>query len=90
MADYSVKQAAKLLGLDPQTLFRWIWNGKVHPSIAIPMNGRKLYRFTDDDVKKVRRYKSAHYWEGRGGSKPKGGRGMSSHHPHRSRKKEKK
>ena len=90
MASHSVKQAARLLGVDPQTLFRWIWNGKVRPSIAIPMNGRKLYRFTDEDIAQVRRYKSAHYWEGRGGSKPKGGRGMSSRHPHRSRKKEKK
>ena len=83
-----MKQVAKLLRVDQQTLFRWIWNGKVYPSIAIHMNGRKLYRFTDGDVKKVRRYKSAHYWEGRGGSKPKGGRGMKSRHLHRSRKKE--
>jgi hypothetical protein len=90
MASHSVKQAAKLLGLDPQTLFRWIWNGKVRPSIAIPMNGRKLYRFTDDDVAQVRRYKSVHYWEGRGGSKPKADRGKASRRPRRSRKKEKK
>ena len=88
MRDYSVKQAAKLLGVDPQTLFRWIWNGKVRPSIAIPMNGRKLYRFTYDDVERVRRYKSAHYWEGRGGRKPKGGRGKTSRGSRRSRKKE--
>jgi excisionase family DNA binding protein len=87
MANYSVKQAAKLLGVDPQTLFRWIWNGKVHPSIAVPMNGRKLYRFTDDDVQQVRRYKSAHYWEGRGGRKPKGNRGKTSRSSRRSRKK---
>jgi hypothetical protein len=90
MASHSVKQAAKLLAVDPQTLFRWIWNGKVHPSIAIPMNGRKLYRFTDKDIAQARRYKSAHYWEGRGGSKPKAGRGKASRSPHRSRKKEKK
>jgi len=88
MKDYSVKQAAKLLGVDPQTLFRWIWNGKVRPSIATPMNGRKLYRFTDEDVEQVRRYKSAHYWEGRGGRKPKGGREKASRSPRRSRKKE--
>jgi excisionase family DNA binding protein len=90
MGDFSVKQAAKLLGVDPQTLFRWIWNGKVRPSIAIPMNGRKLYRFTDDDLEQVRRYKSAHYWEGRGGRKPKGSRGKTSRSPHRSRKEKKK
>jgi MerR HTH family regulatory protein len=88
MRDYSVKHAAKLLGVDPQTLFRWIWNGKVRPSIAIPMNGRKLYRFTDDDVERVRRYKSAHYWEGRGGRKPQGARGKTSRSRVRSRKNE--
>ena len=88
MGNHSVKQAAKLLGIDPQTLFRWIWKGKVRPSIAIPMNGRKLYRFTADDVAQVRRYKLAHYWEGRGGSKPKAGRGKTSRRHHRSRKKE--
>ena len=87
MASYSVRQAAKLLGVDPQTLFRWIWNGKIRPSIAIPMNGRKLYRFTADDVAQARRYKSAHYWEGRGGRKPKGGREKISRRRRRSRKK---
>ncbi|MGC1258327.1 MAG: helix-turn-helix domain-containing protein, partial [Candidatus Acidiferrales bacterium] len=61
MKHYSVKQAAKMLGVNPQTLFRWIWDGKVHPSIAVPMNGRKLYRFSDEDVQQARRYKSAHY-----------------------------
>jgi excisionase family DNA binding protein len=90
MGSHSVKQAAKLLGVDQQTLFRWIWNGKVRPSIATPMNGRKLYRFTDDDVEKVRRYKSEHYWEGRGGSKRKGDRAKTIRRPNRSRKKEKK
>jgi hypothetical protein len=89
MASHSVKQAAKLVGVDPQTLFRWIWNGKVHPSIAIPMNGRKLYRFTDEDIAQVRRYKSAHYWEGRGGSKRKRDNGKTSRRPNRSREKEK-
>jgi excisionase family DNA binding protein len=87
MASYSVKQAAKFLGVDPQTLFRWIWNGKVHPSIAVPMNGRKLYRFTDDDVRQLRRYKSAHYWEGRGGRKPRVVRGKTSRSSRQSRKK---
>jgi Helix-turn-helix domain len=87
MRSYSVKQAAKLLGVDPQTLFRWIWDGKVRPSVAIPINGRKLYRFTDGDVERVRRYKSAHYWEGRGGRKPKGARGKPSRSHQRSRRK---
>jgi helix-turn-helix protein len=84
MRSYSVNQAAKLIGVDPQTLFRWIWQGKVRPSIVVPMDGRKLYRFADRDIRQLRRYKSGHYWEGRGGRKPKGGtRGKSSRNPHR-------
>jgi transposase-like protein len=69
MKAYSVRQAAKRVGIDPQTLFRWVWQQKVKPSIAVPMNGRKLYRFTEDDVKELLRYKAAHYRKGRGRKK---------------------
>jgi len=34
------------------------------------MNGRTLWRWTDADVKKVRRFKKEHYRKGRG-RKPK-------------------
>ncbi len=77
-----------MLGVNPQTLFRWIWDGKVHPSIAVPMNGRKLYRFSDEDVQQARRYKSAHYWEGRGGRKSKVRRGKATRRSRQSKKKE--
>jgi DNA-binding transcriptional MerR regulator len=69
MKTYSVRQAAKLAGIDPQTLFRWIWLGKVKPSIAVPMNGRRLYRFTEIDVRQLLDYKAAHYRKGRGRKK---------------------
>jgi predicted site-specific integrase-resolvase len=72
MESYSVKRAAELIGVDAQTLFRWIWGGKVRASIVIPMDsGSKVHRFTEQDVKRLRLYKAEHYWEGRGGSKPK-------------------
>lgn len=61
-----MRQAAKVIDVDPQTLFRWLWAGKVKASIVVPIDHRKLYRFTDDDIGKLRRYKAAHYWEGRG------------------------
>jgi hypothetical protein len=67
----SVRQVAKLVNIDPQTLYKWIWDGTVVPSVVVPLDGRKdgrkLYRFTDSDIRKLRRYKAAHYWEGRGG-----------------------
>lgn len=69
MRTYSVRQAAKLAGVDQQTLFRWVWLGKVKPSIAVPMNGRNLYRFTESDVRQLLRYKAAHYRKGRGRKK---------------------
>lgn len=69
MKTYSVRQAAKLAGVDPQTLFRWVWQGKVKPSVAVPMNGRKLYRFTETDVRQLLDYKAAHYRKGRGRKK---------------------
>lgn len=71
----SVRQVAKLVKVDPQTLYQWIWDGKVVPSVVVPLDarvdGRKLYRFTDSDVLKLQHYKAAHYFEGRGGRRKK-------------------
>jgi len=71
MATYSTKQAAKRAGVHWITLHRWIKGGKVRPPRAIRMNGGKLWRWTTADVEKVRRYKAAHYWQGRGRRKKK-------------------
>ncbi len=51
------------------TLHRWLAAGKVRASQAFPMNGRTLWRWTDADVEKVRKYKAAHYRKGRGRKK---------------------
>ena len=69
MKTYSTKQAAKLARIHSVTLYRWISAGKVRASQAIPLNGKKLWRWTQADVEKVRKYKAAHYWEGRGAKK---------------------
>ena len=44
-----MKQAAKFLGVDQQTLYRWIWDGKVQ---SIHRNAMKIQAlsFTDDDA----------------------------------------
>ena len=69
MKTYSTKQAAKLAGVHWVTLHRWITAGKVRPPPAIPMNGGKLWRWTERDVERVRKYKAAHYCKGRGRKK---------------------
>jgi hypothetical protein len=48
------------------TLYRWLRQGKVRPSIAIKLNGKVLHRWTVGDVDRVRRYKQKNYRKGRG------------------------
>lgn len=71
MKTYSTKQAARLAGIHWITLHRWVTDGKVGPSQAIPINGRKYWRWTVRDVKTVREHKAAHYRKGRGRKKKK-------------------
>ena len=68
---YSTKQAAAKVGLHWVTLRRWLAAGMFRPSQAIPYDGRTLWRWTDADVEKLRRYKDAHYRKGRGRRKGK-------------------
>jgi hypothetical protein len=52
------------------TLYRWVEQGKVRPSIIIKLNGSVLRRWTAGDLEKVRKYKQKNYRKGRG-KKPK-------------------
>jgi len=70
MRQHSTKQAAKLAGIHYITLQRWVTNGKVRPSQRIQQNGFTLWRWTDADVERVKKYKIGHYRKGRG-RKPK-------------------
>ena len=67
---YSTERAAELAGIHWTTLHRWLRAGAVKPSIALPLEGRTLWRWTNADVERVRKYKAAHYRKGRG-RKPK-------------------
>ncbi len=71
MVTYSTKQVAKLVGIHRVTLQHWLAAGKVRASRSLPSNGGTLWRWTGADVKKVKKYKAAHYWEGRGQKKKK-------------------
>jgi hypothetical protein len=68
---YSTQQVATDVGIHWMTLHRWLNSGVVRPSIAVPMKGRTLWRWTDSDLEKVREYKANHYRKGRGRKKGK-------------------
>ncbi len=66
---YSTEAAAKMAGVHWTTLHRWLRAGGVRPSVSVPMDGRTLWRWTDADVERVRKYKAVHYRKGRGRKK---------------------
>lgn len=67
---YSTVQVARLVGVDKQTLLRWLWAGKIREPRTVGDGGQKIRIWTDRDVEQVRIYKEAHYRKGRG-RKPK-------------------
>jgi predicted site-specific integrase-resolvase len=69
MKTHSTQQVAKLVGIHWTTLHRWRAGGLVRASLSMPMNGRTLWRWTDGDVERVRKYKAANYRKGRGRKK---------------------
>ena len=69
MKTYSTRQAAELIGIHWVTLHHWLAGRKVKPSIAIPLNGRTLWRWTKKDISAVRKYKESNYRKGRGRKK---------------------
>lgn len=58
MRTFSTQQAASLIGIHWVTLRRWLAAGKVQPSIAVPMEGRTLWRWTKTDVERARQFKA--------------------------------
>lgn len=61
---YSTLQAAKKANLHRTTLIRWLQEEKVKASTEIPLaGGNILRRFSDDDIEKIKKYRTEHYWE---------------------------
>jgi predicted site-specific integrase-resolvase len=57
---YSTEVAAKKIGVSFRTLNRWLAQGKIRPSTAIPFgDGRRLWRWSDSDLAKGRKVKAA-------------------------------
>jgi excisionase family DNA binding protein len=70
MKTYSTVQVAKLLGVTPDTLHRWIRQKKVKAPEIEHVGGVQVRLWSDEEVERVRKYKADHYW-GLGGSKPR-------------------
>lgn len=69
----STSEAAKKTGIHPVTLRRWLASKavrpQIQPSVAVPIDGKTLWRWTAPDVERLRAYKGAHYRKGRGRKK---------------------
>ena len=66
---YSMPQAARKIGVSFPTVHRWLRDGKICPSQAIPLQGRTLWLWSDADIAKGRKVKAAQ----KPGPKPKAG-----------------
>ena len=58
-----------MVGVDKQTLLRWLWAGKIPEPKHYGNGGQKIRVWTDRDVARVREYKSENYRKGRGRKK---------------------
>ena len=65
---YSTVQVAKLLGIGPDTLHRWMREKKVPTPPAHTVGGMTVRLWSKSDLEKARKYKIEHYW-GKGGRK---------------------
>jgi DNA-binding transcriptional MerR regulator len=61
MAQYSISEAARLLGIHRATLHRWIDKGVVPEPVSKEIAGSQLRYWTEDGVGRLRDYKAEHY-----------------------------
>ena len=65
---HSTREAAAKIGVALRTVNRWLADGKIKPSVAVPMGGgRTLWRWSKADIAKGRKIDRTP------GRKPKGG-----------------
>ena len=66
MKAYSTVQVSRIVGIHKQTLLRWLYTGAVPEPKRMSNGGQDVRLWTPHDVERVKKYKAAHYWEGRG------------------------
>lgn len=57
----STAQAARRVGIDPQRLFRWIWQGAVKPPRKVRVGMREMWAWSEADVLRVMKHKRESY-----------------------------
>ena len=68
MKTYSTAKVLKLVGIGAETLYRWMYEGKIPFPPLQTLAGMKVRLWSENEVNEVKRYKAEHYW-GRGGRK---------------------
>lgn len=66
MSPRSTADVARLVGVGPATLERWLAQGKVLVPKRIRIGTRMFRLWTSQDIERVKRYKEKFYRKGRG------------------------
>jgi DNA-binding transcriptional MerR regulator len=61
MTQYSISEAARLLGIHRATLHRWIEKRVVPEPVAQEIAGSQIRYWTEDGFAKLKQYKAQHY-----------------------------
>ena len=70
MKTYSTVQVARTIGVNKQTLLRWLWAGKIPEPRRGTYGGQDVRIWTDRDLQRARQFKQTNYYKG-GGRKKK-------------------
>jgi excisionase family DNA binding protein len=70
MADYSISEAARQLGIQRRTLYKWIREKHVPAPSTRVVAGTRIRFWTEKGMAKLRQYKAERFW-GRGKGKNK-------------------
>jgi len=71
MRTRSTSEVAKVIGISKLTLIRWLLAGGLKEPRRVKQGGVELRLWSDADVERARKYKTAHYRKGRGRKKSK-------------------
>ena len=69
IAVYSTVQVARIIGVNKTTLLRWLYASRVPEPRHVMYAGQDLRMWTEDDLKRAKRYKEQNYRRGRGRKK---------------------
>ena len=66
MRTYSTANVARRIGVHKMTLLKWLWANKIPEPPHQTAGGQDVRLWSDQDLKRVLKYKEANYRRGRG------------------------